>query len=279
LSDNAWVEQRLGAQWARIQHEVCLAIRDAHLDAVRAQLAQSSKAKDAFGHTLAVAQHEKLNERLAVIPGVELRRPRGVRSRFEYPVIEETRVVLVPLRYSSDARKKRSDCRIDLSELRTALLGTAPMRPQAQRTIFELEDPEAADRADAEYADEVAAFQEMSKAGQAVVVGFGATPDGLFGFGWGELAVEDAATGQVSWPRWEDLPIFGADANAPTAPTLRAVAEPATVERFDADPSQSDVSGEESDDDLGLILRPRAEPTPSSEEVPLPPTASEDDIE
>jgi hypothetical protein len=282
MTPSTWAEQRLGSQSARIQHEVCLAIRDAHLDAVRAQLAQSSKSRDAFGHTLAVAQHEMLNERLATIPGVVLRRPAGVRSRFEYPVIEETRVVLVPLRFSSDGRKQRNDCRIDLSELRTALLGTAPMRPEAQRSIFEIEDPDAADRADAEYAEEVAAFEEMSKAGRAVVIGFGATPDRLFGFGWGELSIEDPATGQVSWPHWEDLPIIGADAQSPPAPPLRAVPEPDPVDRFDADPThlnQDDTSNVESDD-LGLVLRPRVEPSPNSEkETPLPPTASEDDTE
>lgn len=280
MTPSNWAEQRLGSQCARIQHEVCLAIRDAHIDAVRAQLAQSSKSRDAFGHTLAVAQHEMLNNRLATIPGVVLRRPAGVRSRFEYPVIEETRVVIVPLRFSSDARKQRNDCRIDLSELRTALLGTAPMRPEAQRSILELEDPGAADRADAEYAEEVAAFEEMSKAGRAVVVGFGATPDQLFGLGWGELSIENPVTGQVSWPQWEDLPIFGVDEQVPLAPPLRAVPDTDPVERFDANPAQPDSSDVESDDDLGLVLRPRIDASPNPEkETPLPPAASEDDTE
>lgn len=280
MTPGTWLERRLGSQCDRIQYEVSLAIRDAHIDAVRAQLAQSSKSKDTFGHTLAVAQHEMLNERLATIPGVVLRRPAGVRSRFEYPVIEETRVVLVPLRYSSDARKHRSDCRIDLSELRTALLGTAPIRPEAQRSIFELEDPDAADRADAVYADEVAAFEEMSKAGRAVVIGFGATPDRLFGFGWGELSIENPDTGQVSWPQWEDLPIFGTDAKVPPAPPLRAVSDSEPVERFDANPAQPITSDVESEDDLGLVLRARVEPSPNPEKVtPLPLVASEDDAE
>lgn len=278
MTTSTWAEQRLGSQCARIKHEVCLAIRDAHIDAVRAQLAQSSKSRDAFGHTLAVAQHEILNTRLATIPGVVLRRPAGVRSRFEYPVIEETRVVLMPLRYSSDTRKQRNDCRIDLSELRAALLGTAPMRPEAQRSIFELEDPDATDRADIAYAEEVAAFEEMSKAGRAVVIGFGATPDRLFGFGWGELSIENAATGQVSWPHWEDLPVFGTDAKVPAAPSLRAVPEPEPVERFDTNAAGSNAADVESEDDLGLVLRPRVEPSPNPEKVtPLPPAASEGD--
>lgn len=280
MTPSDWAERRLGSQCARIQHEVCLAIRDAHMDAVRAQLAQSSKSKDAFGHTLAVAQHEMLNERLARIPGVVLRRPAGVRSRFAYPVIEETRVVLVPLRFSSDARKQRHECRVDLSELRTALLGTAPMRPEAQRSIFELEDPVAADRADADYAEEVAVFEEMSKAGRAVVIGFGATPDRLFGLGWGELLIENPISGQVSWPQWEDLPILIADAQVPPAPPLRAVPDSDPVERFDANPVQPATSDAESDDNLGLVLRSRVEPSPSPErETPLPPTATEDDSE
>ncbi len=278
MRSTSWAEQRLGSQSARIQHEVCLAIRDAHVDAVRAQLAQSSKSRDAFGHTLAVAQHEMLNERLATIPGIVLRRPAGVRSRFEYPVIEETRVVLVPLRYSSDARKQRRNCRIDLSELRTALLGTAPTPPEAQRSIFELEDPSATERADAEYAEEVAAFEEMSNAGRAVVIGFGATVDQIFGFGWGELSIENPATGQVSWPHWEDLPIFGTDAKVPPAPPLRLVSDLAPTERFDANPARPDISDVDPDDDLGLVLRPRVEPSPNPEKVtPLPPAASEDD--
>lgn len=282
MTVSTWAEARLGAQAERIQYEVCLAIRDAHLDGLRAQLAQSSTSKDAFGHTLAVAQHEKLNKRLGVIPGVALRKPIGVRSRHKFPVIDETRVVLVPLRFSSDARKQRSDCRIDVSDLRVALLGTAPLRPDDQRTIDELSDPQAAERTDAEYAEEVAAFEEVSKDGRAIVIGFGATPDRLFGFGWGELSIENARTGEVSWPHWEDLPILGSDVALPAAPALRPVPKPDPVERFDKEPAGTDDAalGVDADDDLGLKLRPRTDPAPSPEkEAPLPPAATEDDTE
>ncbi|WP_148575293.1 hypothetical protein [Nocardioides caldifontis] len=241
-------------QSARIQHEISLAMRDAQADAVRAQLAQSSTSKDAYGHTLFVAQHEMLNDRLRKIPGVVLRRPAGVRSRFEFPVIDETNVVLVPLRVSSDPRKRRQECRIDMSQLRVAILGVAPRRPDDQRSIDDIEDPDAADQ---RYAEEMEAFEEMSKAGCAVVIGFGSTVDGIFELGLGELLIEDHVIGEVSWPHWQPLRILDLDQQEPIAPPLHAVRSASNVERFDAIGV---------DDDLGLRLRPQREESPSAEE-------------
>ncbi len=80
-----WRQGSLGAQFERIQHEAVLAISEAHAEATAAQYSQGSPANDTYGHTLKVRQHELLNAHLNEVPGIVLRRPEGVRSRFKFP--------------------------------------------------------------------------------------------------------------------------------------------------------------------------------------------------
>lgn len=250
--DVDWRERSLGVQWERILHEAVLAICEAHAEAVQAQYAQGSWASDTYGHTLKVRQHELLNDRLKQVPGIVLRKPEGVRSRFEYPVIEETNTVLVPLRFSSDPTVLHQDLtRIDISGLRRALLAgsTPPEEPS-------LLDMVSGDDYQERYEEELAAYEQLATAGSAVVVGFCSTREAVFEIGLGDLVVDDAETGLVSWRRWHSLPVYSDLSAAPAAPALRAVADLDIPERFDDDTAA---------DDLALRLRPVAQQAPNPE--------------
>lgn len=253
-----WERSRLGVDAERIRYEICLAIRDAQVEATRAQVAQSSNAHDTYGHTLYVAQHEMLIQRLRAIPGVVLRKPAGVRSRFEFAVVEETNAVIVPIRFSRDPRTRHDHARLPpLSELRSTLLDLRPVAPEYQLPFDDAAvGPEQAER---QYEEELMAFEELQELGNAVVVGFGSTPDGVFELGLGCVHVVDQARGVVEWHPWVPLPILDADGDVPAAPPLRAVpALERRVDRFDSDEVADD-------DELGLRARIRPLEAPSSE--------------
>lgn len=250
-----WRTAALGSQRERIEHEVVVALCEAHSEAAVAQHSQGSSANDTYGHTLKVRQHEILNDRLREMPGVILRKPAGVQSRFDFPVVEATNTVIVPLRFSTDARVRHDMVhRIDLSELRRALL--AGLAPPKEPDLFDaVSDEDYEDR----YQDALHAHEQLKSAGRTVVVGFGSTPEGIFEIGLGELTVDDAETGAISWRRWHPLPVYALDA-IPAAPNLRVVA-PATPssERFDTG------HGTERGDDLDLRLRPIVSDAPDAE--------------
>lgn len=255
VSGGEWRFATLGPNWERIQHNAALAISEAHVDAARAQFAQSSKAKDPYGHTLKVSQHESLNERLMNVPGIVLRRPKNVRSRFAFPIVESTNTVIVPWRFSTDPHIRHAQVtKIErLSELRRALLSTPT--PPAEPDLFEA----AADENFSEnYEGELAAYEELTTAGRAVVVAYGSTPDGIFELGIAELIL-DSGTGAMLWRHWVALSTYGDLSAGPTAPQLRPVKDESTIDRFDSD----DVP-----DDLGLRLRLVENPVPESEARP-----------
>jgi hypothetical protein len=254
-SDIEWAESVLGPQRERIRHEVVLAITEAHVEAAAAQYTQGSSANDTYGHTLKVRQHELLNARLREIPGIALRRPAGVRSRFKFPIIDETNAVLVPLRFSNDPHVSHDQVsRINLSDLRRALL--AGPTPPEEPTLIEMATVEDYEE---RYEDELAAYEQLVSAGRAVVIGYGSTPDGIFELGLGELVVEDDERGAVSWRRWIPLPLYADLAAVPSAPQLRVVRQADDVERFD--------EGAELDS-FGLRLRPSVEVAPDPEARP-----------
>lgn len=251
MSSN-WRDRSLGAQSERIQHEVVFALSEAHAEAAAAQHSQGSYANDTYGHTLKVRQHELLNARLKEIPGIVLRRPKGVQSRFEYPVIEETNTVLVPLRFSNDPRVRHDDVtRMDLSDLRRALLA-GPTPPQEPTLLEVVEGDDFEER----YQEELAAFEQLATAGRALVIGFGSTSAGIFESGMGELVVDDAESGAVSWRRWHPLPVYADLALVPAAPSLRAVESVEKAQRFDADAES---------EDLPLRTRPIVQSAPDPE--------------
>lgn len=249
-----WLSATLGAHRERIEHEIKAALCEAHTEAVRSQDQQGSKANDTYGHTLKVRQHEILNDRLRAVPGIVFRKPAGVQARFDFPVVEATNAVIVPLRISKDPRVRHNQVhRIDLSDLRRALLaGLAPPRAPDLLDAMSDEDYEAS------YAEAVHAHEQLESAGRAVVVGFGATPEGIFEIGLGDLVIDDADRGEISWRRWHPLPVFADLDSIPAAPVLRVVEPPTPVERFDA--------GHESDDvDFGYRILPIGSGPPDPE--------------
>lgn len=250
-----WRATALGSHFERIEHEAVAALCEAHREATSAQHSQGSTANDTYGHTLKVRQHEILNDRIRQVPGVVLRKPAGVQSRFDFPVVEVTNTVIVPLRFSTDVRVRHDMVhRIDLSELRRALL--TGLAPPKEPDLF---DAVSGDDYEARYREALHAHEQLETAGRTVVIGFGSTPEGIFEIGVGELIVDDAETGAVSWRRWHPLPVY-ADLDAmPTAPYLRAVVPATPSERFD---TRDDTEG---DDDLNLRLRPIVSDAPNAE--------------
>lgn len=249
-----WLRRALGAQSERICHEAVVALAEAHAEATAAQEHQGSKANDTYGHTLKVRSHELLNHRLKEVPGIVLRLPSGVRSRFKYPVIEQTLTVIVPLRFSNDPRVRHENVgRIGLSDLRRALL-TGP-KPPEEPTLFEAL---ASEDYLQQYENDMEDYEQLVSAGRTIVIGYGSTPNGIFEAGIAEVAIDDEERGTISWRRWRRLPVYTDLGAVPAAPALSPVDDPVRApERFDV--------GAPADDDLGLRTRPIPESVPDAE--------------
>ncbi|MBS2936857.1 hypothetical protein KDN32_03755 [Nocardioides sp. J2M5] len=248
------MDASLGEQRARIEHEIVAALCEAHADAVGAHDSQGSQARDTFGTTMWVRQHEILNERLRAVPGIVFRKPAGEHSRYEYPIVESTNTVIVPLMFSSDQRFRHDDVhRIKPSRLRLALLDG--FAPPAQPDLFDAisdEDYEAS------YLEAVHAHEQLESAGRTLVVAFGRTPTGIFELGLAEVVVDDRDKGEISWRRWHKLPVYADVESIPVPPQLRVVEPPAADERFDA-------ADDHADDELGYRLRETRQPGAAGE--------------
>lgn len=249
-----WVSAALGAQRERIEHEIMAALCEAHTEAVRAHDQQGSKANDTYGTTMWVRQHEILNDRLRAVPGIVFRKPAGERSRFDFPIVEATNTVIVLIRFSTDPRRRHEQVqRIDLSDLRLAVL--AGLAPPKEPDIL---DAVSGDDYEVNYQEAVQAHEQLEHAGRAVVVGFGSTPAEIFETGLGDVIIDNAERGEISWRRWHSLPVYTGVDSIPSAPQLRAVEPLAAAERFDA--------GHEADDvDFGYRIRPTGSGAPDSE--------------
>jgi hypothetical protein len=239
-----WLSAALGAHRERIEHEIMAALCEAHTEAVRSHDQQGSKANDTYGTTMWVRQHEILNDRLRAVPGIVFRKPAGERSRFDFPVVEASNTVIVPIRFSTEPRLRHDQVqRINLSDLRLALL--AGLAPPREPDLF---DAVSDGDYEVNYQEAVHAQEQLERAGRAVVVGFGSTPAGIFETGLGDMIIDDAERGAISWRRWHPLPVYAGLDSIPSAPQLRVVEPPAPVERFDA--------GHETDDvDFGYRIR------------------------
>lgn len=250
MQDTDWLAQALGQNAEDVQRESVAALLAAHDEALASHEKQRSRANDTYGHTLRVRSHELLNERLGAISGIALRRPRGVRSRFEFPVIVETNTVIVPLRYSTDPRVRHGDVtRITLSALRSALL-TGPTPPEEPSLFDFVADEHCQDR----YFEDLADYEELASAGRAIVLGYGSTTAaGIFEMGLGELLIDNPQTGAVSWRpgRWWPLhPDLALTKNTEST-GLSLAQSSAAVARFDV----ASGSNEDPANDLGLSLR------------------------
>jgi hypothetical protein len=265
---STWSEARFGGLAADLVPVVTRAIHTAHELALRAHLSGEMDHNDTYGHTIKVKMNQILAKELEGLPGVVLRKPAG--GRFHLPVIEETSVALLPIRYSTDRQVAREDAKIDVSTYRRSLLALVNTNPaKGQQLSFEDslmddEDVDAHYQQIRDLDDQLAAF------GQVATIGFGSNPtSGLWGLGWGDLRVHEDSSA-AAWESWEALPEVESDVEATShRPTLRSV--PAVDE-----PTYFDQTDES--DDLGLLPRLPGTGAASAEESDDPDTEGEASI-
>jgi hypothetical protein len=231
--------------------------------ALAAHLSGGLESNDTYGATMYVAQYEQLAAEAAGIPGVSIRKPRGVRGRFDLVVCEHPPVVLYPWRYATGKAvpRERARFRRPVSDLRKTLLSLNEATINGQLTLDQgARNPE---ELEAELAEDEAMLAQLAELGQVVFVGFASNPSGIFDLGWGDVELLDEQTGGVRWRYWEPLlpPSDQAGGGVPQGP-----AWPVLGDGHDRGARFDDAAPE---DDLGLKLRPPpAEPPISEPERP-----------
>lgn len=209
--------------------------------------------------TLHVAQYEELAVECGDLPGVSMRKPTGVRGRFDLVVRDDPPVVLYAWRFATDKAVSRGRAKLwPVSEIRKSLLSLNANTIPDQLTLDQAElDPEVLE---ARFAEERALLDQLASFGKVVTIGYASNAEaGIFELGWGDVELLDENTGRVFWRHWEELPPPGDQAGEatprqPVAPVdgngrIRAG-------RFDDAPLQ---------DDLGLKPRPPITEPPISE--------------
>ncbi len=267
---SGWAEARFGAVAGELCRAVPEAIHRAHELALAAHVSGALATNDAYGATLHAQQHQQLAEQARGLDGVRLRKPLGVRSRFELVVLDAAAVVLYPWRYATDRATPRTQAKFrTVSDLRKNLLTLTARTIDPQLTIDHIDlDPEDLD---AEFADEQAVLDQLAAFGQVVTIGYASSPSlGVFDLGWGDLELVDDKTGVVIWHSWEPLRRWGhggagcAVASNPLTP----VDGSDHAGRFDDAPLE---------DRFNLSPRsPLAEPPTSEPEPPPRPTGSDE---
>jgi hypothetical protein len=228
---------------------------------------------DAYGHTLAVTQHEQLVEMTRNIPGIVVRKPVDVHSRYEFVVLDETAVVLYPWRYATDHRKTRKDAKLrpPVSDLRKTLLTLTARTVEGQLNFDQA--GLTFNQLEAERAEEQAVIDQLARFGQVVTIAFASNPAaGVFDLGWGDAELDDLESGSVTWPHWEPLSASWPSAGTGSTtwaprPSLSPAAAPNRAGRFDDAPLN---------DDFHLTPRsPLADPPNGEPEQPWPDTGSD----
>ncbi|WAJ33023.1 hypothetical protein OUO20_18500 [Arthrobacter sp. FX8] len=250
-----WAEEAFAEAARDLSLLVPRAIRAAHAAALTAHVSAEMTSHDTYGHTLKVKQYEILVDYIRDVPGVTTRKPAGM--RFELAVIPQTNVAILPLRYTTDPKEKREDSRLPspVSDLRKSLLGLNSSAAPRQLTIehaFEDDDTLAVSLDELEDVD-----KQLRKFGRIVVVGYASNPTtGVWGIGWGDLEIEDQATGEVLWKHWESL------LDDATLPSLQDVSARPVASVVEA-PTRFDSTLDE--DDFNLAPRVYGSETPLSE--------------
>ena len=252
MTDNQiskWAEARLGTLAGELPYKIGTAVKAAHDFALKAHLSAEMDQNDAYGHALKVKMHQTLEEALENTPGVILRKPSG--GRFSLPIIAETSVALLPIRYSTDRQISREKAKINLSDFRRSLLAlVGPNRANGQQLSIEDAMDQDLD-VDAHYEQMAELDEQLRSFGQVVTIGFGSNPTaGLWGVGWGDLRVDEDKQVAV-WEFWEELP-------EETVPSALAPRTPLGVISAPNEPTYFDQTDEP--DTLDLFLRhPRLE--------------------
>jgi len=267
---SAWAQERFGDGAGDLARAAARAIRKAHDRALVAHLGGGLTSNDTYGVTLHVAQYEELAAECGDLPGVSMRKPKGVRSRFELVVHDDPPVVLYPWRYATDTAVSRDRAKLwPVSDIRRSLLSLNASALPDQLTLEQAElDPA---ELEAQLAEEQALLEQLASFGHVVTIGYASNPErGMFELGWGDVELLDEETGLVAWQYWEELP---PEDQAGEAATRQPVAPldgdgGTRAARFDDAPLQ---------DDLGLKPRsPVAEPPISEPERPPKETGSDE---
>ena len=267
---SAWAQDRFGDGAGDFAQAAARAIRKAHDRALAAHIRGGLTSNDTYGVTLHVAQYEELAVECGDLPGVSMRKPTGVHSRFDLVVHDEPPVVLYPWRYATDKAVSRDRAKLwPVSDLRKSLLSLNANTLPDQLTLDQAElDPK---ELEVQLAEEQALLDQLASLGQVVTIGYASNPaGGIFELGWGDVELLDERTGRVFWRHWEELPqpadqAAGATPRQPVAPIDGD--SRTRAERFDDAPLQ---------DDLGLKPRPPiTEPPISEPERPQEETGSD----
>ncbi|WP_239339559.1 hypothetical protein [Frankia sp. CiP3] len=267
---SGWAEARFGALAGELCRAIPEAIHRAHELALAAHVSAELATNDAYGATLHAQQHQQLAEQTRGLDGVRLRKPLGVRSRFELVVVDAMAVVLYPWRYATDRATPRTQAKFrTVSDLRKNLLTLTARTVDPQLTIDHIDlDPEDLD---ADFADEQAVLDQLAAFGQVVTVGYASSPSlGVFDLGWGELELVDDETGEVIWHGWEPLRRrgHGGAGGAVASGPLKPVDGSGRTGRFDDAPLE---------DKFNMAPRsPLAAPPTSEPEPPQRPTGSDE---
>lgn len=251
----SWALEAFGEAAEDLFTRIPGAVRAAHTAALTAHVSAEMTSNDTYGHTLKVKQYELLVQHIRDVPGVTTRRPQGM--RFELAVVPETNVAILPLRYTTDPKERREDSRLPspVSDLRKSLLGLNSSATPHQLTIehaFEDDEMLAVGLEELEEVD-----KQLRKFGRIVVVGYASNPTvGVWGIGWGDLELEDEATGKVLWTHWESLLENSALMSSKDVParTVTVIADESS--RFDST---------EEEDDFDLAPRVPGSDAPISE--------------
>lgn len=246
VEPSRWACDRFGAAASELAEAVTAGVRHAHALALDAHLASTLKSNDAYGYTLRVTVPEQLVEFTRQIPGVDARKPTGVRSRFPYVLVEETQVVLLPWRYATDVSVRRIDAKLPapISDLRKTMLGLSVQAGHVQPTLDDVDLD--ADELEVLITEEQDLLAQLRTRGAVVTVAFASNPvNGVIGLGWGDAELTDAGSGEVTWRHWEGLTI-GRAASRSARPAIVNATPDSGGARFDDAPLN---------DDLGLSIR------------------------
>jgi hypothetical protein len=260
-----WAQERFGDAATDFALAVARAIYQAHGRALAAHVSGGLASNDAYGVTFHVAQYEELAAECGDLPGVSIRKPKDVVSRFDLVVHNDPPVVLYPWRYATDRAVSRERARMDrpVSDLRKSLLSLNANTIPGQLTLDQAGiDPE---ELEAQLVEEQELLDQLARLGQVVTIGYASNPSaGLFDLGWGDVELVNEETGEVSWHYWEQLPPPAGQAGVATPRKPLAPVDGdgrAQAGRFDDAPLE---------DDLGLRPRPPIAEPPTSEPERLP---------
>lgn len=199
-----WARERFGDFAHPLRDIIPLGLQAAHLRALAAHQGLGLESNEAYG-LIWRAQHEELVTRVRPIGGVRIIKPK--RARYELAMLGEQNVILYPWRFSDDSRRRLTDARMKLSEVRRNLLALTSDMPSRQMTIEQagMSEEELA----ADWEETQRNIKEMLSAGRLVLIAYASNPHaGILRAYWGDASQADE-DGRLCWTYQEELPLDG----------------------------------------------------------------------